>query len=157
MRVLLMRKRAFTLIEILIVIGLLAGLSVSVLVGLRKYSETQALRTTTLTIASLLGRAQAQTFAREEGMQYGVYIGDTSAVLFSGTVYDSDAQSNTVRTFDSRVTALPMLAGGGDSVVFNLLEGDTDMYGTIVVYLVDDATQAYTITIAPTGNVRIDN
>ncbi len=131
--------RAFTLIEFLIVIGVLAivlVVSVSAFSFLTKKSDLDSLRDN---IVSALQLAKNKTLASEKANQYGIYF-DISTdpdqyVIFQGDNYASrNISFDEINKFSktTRISAVNF-NGIGSEVVFNRLNGATNNYGSIVL------------------------
>jgi len=110
---------SFTLIELLIVIGIIAILaSFSFLFGLDFY-KSQQLESQTQTILQTLRRAQSKAMSVELDSSFGVYFTDQNYILFKGNSYaERDPQCDEV--FD-----LPEIinVSGLSEVVFLKFEG----------------------------------
>ena len=110
---------SFTLVEILIVVGIIAILaSFSFSVGLNFY-KSQQLETQAQEILQTLRRAQSKAMSIELDSTFGVYLTDDNYTLFKGTSYATrDVQYDEV--FD-----LPQIinVSGLSEVVFSKVEG----------------------------------
>lgn len=152
-----MKQRAFTAIEILIVLAILAILSVTFFGSFSKFHTAQTLKVSSEGIVALLNDARSRTLSSENSMQYGVHFQSDKAVFFVGTTYSSSASTNISFDLDSNSTISSIsLQGGGSDVLFNRLYGDTGTYGTITLQLTSDSTKQKIITIAKTGIVSLN-
>ena len=152
-----LRSRAFTLIEVLIVVALFAIISGIIAVSLARYTETQAIAGTAAAIASSLQDARSRTLSSRAASQYGVHLEDGSLTLFKGDAYAAGNPDNEVTSLDPRTTITLALNGGGSDIAFERLSGETGDYGTITIALATDATVAKTITIQQTGLLSYDD
>ncbi len=148
-------NKAFTLIELLVVIAIVAILASITIPSFSGFRREQALRNTTEDLLSLLNQARSDTLGSLNGTNYSVYIQPDKATYFPGSVFSVSNPANTVVVFTSDVT-IPavtgvVLNGGGSTITFDRLTGDTSSYGTITIQLVSDPTRQKVITISKTG------
>lgn len=148
-------KKGFTVLELLIVLGIIGLLVRIIIPGLASFRNNQILKNNTQDIVSLLNQARSDTLSSLNSTNYGVHIETSRVVYFVGSNFTEPNSSNVVYTLDSNLQ-IPSsgginLNGGGANVVFDRLTGDTNNYGTIVIRLSSDATKQRTITINKTG------
>lgn len=154
------RIKGFTIVELIIVFAVIALLMALIIPTLNKFREEQALRNAGEDILSLLNEARFDTQASLNSSNYSVYIESNQATYFVGSTYSSTASTNKRITFNSAVTVPSSgisLAGGGSTITFNRLAGDTANYGTIRIQLVSDSSRYKTILISNTGAVSSNN
>ena len=147
-------KRAFTLVETLIV---LAIIGILVTIGLSSYTifnRAQALGKDEETIVEVLNQARTQTLSSVNETQYGVHITSSNVTLFTGSSYSAGATGNVVYTLQTSDTILTItLTGGGSDVIFSRLTGETADNGTVSIYS-SGAKTTKTVTIYKTGLVE---
>lgn len=146
----------FSFFEVIIVLAIFGLILAIVGPSFSGFRNSQTVKNTTEDIISLLNQARNDTLLSKNSTFYSVHFETTRAVLFTGGVFDTNAATNKVITFDSIVTvplANVSLAGGGVDVKFDRLSGDTSQYGTIRVTLVSNSNVAKTITINKLGVV----
>lgn len=128
------KKNGFTLVEILIVMGLaliIAGLSVPV--GVRFY-QTQVLVDTTNSIISTLRRANSNSVFQKNDNAHGVKFLSDSYVLFEGVSYtDRTVSEDEVFTLPSSISI-----SGASEIVFSELYGTTTSATLIVATDIDN-------------------
>lgn len=147
-----MRKKGFTLIEILVVLALGALVTTFVALSFSKVNATEALDKNSDLVVSVLHEARAMTLSAVDDTRYGVHFDEDKAVLFRGAVYSAASATNVATTLNSQVGIRNIsLSGGGANVVFNRLTGATAQYGTLEIYLKSAPTTYLTITISGTG------
>lgn len=149
-----MQKGGFTIIEIIIsvaVIGIIAGVTIPSFI---RFRNAQLIRNTTLAAVALFDEARSRTLASENLQTYGVYIEAHRLVLFAGSVFSEPQSINKQITLDGNLIISNIsLSGGGASVVFDRLSGDTSQYGTLIIGLTSSPIGQKTITITKTGSV----
>lgn len=135
----------------IVVIGILSGV---VALNLGTFLGHQAIDNGVGDVTALLDEARSRTLAHEAGLQYGVHLETTKAVLFSGATYSTMAPDNRTVLLDRTVEITSIsLAGGGTEVLFDPLTGDTEEDGTFVVQAVTSMSGAKTVTITHAGQV----
>lgn len=143
-------KKGFTLVELLITIAVLVVIlviSAAVFYNLTKKTDLDASRDN---IISTLNTARNKTIASEEASQYGVYFDTTSSpnrYILRDTSFDE------IHDLPSAIEISNIsFNGGGDEVVFKLLDGNTDNYGSITIkHLTTNETR--TIYIYSSGEI----
>ena len=147
------KKRGFTLVEILFVLGIIVILVTLVVSGFASFKKGEALDLDKQAVVETLEQAKDQTLASYSATQYGVHFSSSSITLFSGSSYSAGAKGNIVYPLSSSDDTMTIsLNGGGTNVIFNRLVGDTADNGTIT--LTSASTHATrTVTIYKTGLV----
>jgi len=152
------RLRGFSVIEVLVVLSLLVLLTAIVLISLAKLNSSQVLDKSASLVAAVIDDARSLTLSAKNDSQYGVYFEAGDITIFKGATYSSGDPENIVTPLDSRVALRNItLTGGGSSIVFNRLTGETDNSGTLEVYLTASSNTFKTITVTATGVVDITN
>ncbi len=150
-------NQGFTLLELLFVIVIATIISTIVIVSLSRLNSSQALEKSSELVASTLNEARSLTLSSKRDTQYGVYFEPSQIVLFTGDTYLSSDPDNVV-TIINTLTGIQniTLLGGGTSIVFNRLTGNTDEPGTLEVFLQSSPGTFRTITISSTGVVGLE-
>ncbi len=150
----LSNKSGFTLIEILVAIGIVLVLGFIIVTTFVSFRKNQSLSLDTQTITTVLSQARNQTISSKNSTSYGVHFGTSKITLFTGTVYNSLDTTNEDFNLSSTDTILSVgLNGGGNDVIFERLTGETSRNGTVVVSSPGIA-QSKTVTIYKTGLVE---
>jgi Tfp pilus assembly protein FimT len=152
--------KSFTLVEILIVIGILAILVAMAFPTFRSFRAESDLNDSAGKIISTLRVAQSKTLASEGASQWGVYF-STSTVphqytLFQGANYASRVTSSdeiydlpmSIEIYDINLTGEP-------EVIFDRLIGSTSQSGSASLRLKTDLTKNQTIYIENSGQVGL--
>jgi prepilin-type N-terminal cleavage/methylation domain-containing protein len=126
-------SHGFTLIEILVAIGVVALLAVITVATFVNINQHVALQSGVHDIETALLNAKQRTLAARNDMVSGVHIESDRVVEFGGTAYNSGDPANIVYLFPAYVTASTTLAGGGNDVIFTRLSGSANTSGTITV------------------------
>ena len=149
-----MTQRGVTLMEVLMVIGIIATLSVLSFVAFRNLNSTRALEGEAGRVAGELQKARALTLSSKNQAQFGLHVQASQVTLFQGVVFVAGSSTNTVTGLNPLITISSIsLAGGGSDVVFNRLSGKTAENGTITLSRTGGASK--TITIYSTGLVEM--
>lgn len=147
-------RKGFTIIEILIVVGIgamVAGLSVSAFSGVRNYF---ALRAAVQDVQTALLGARARALASSNAKVHGVHIEAGKVVQFEGLTYATSTASNITFVFPSGVTATSSLSGGVTDILFARLTGLAQATGTILLQEVRSQATT-TVTLYASGAVEI--
>ena len=151
------KNKGISLIEILIVVGLIAIISAIAGLNLSQFHNQQVLRNTTEDVISLLNEARNDTISSKNSNTYGIHFQTDRAILFifTGTTFNINDSSNVSVIFDTAViiptTGGINLIGGGSDIVFDRLTGETAKYGTIIIRLTNNATSQKIVTISKIG------
>lgn len=133
-------QSAFTLIEILVVIGiLLLVMLTSFTLQTNKLIDTP-LETKTNETVEMLRLAQVRSLTRYKDSQWGVYFNanpaaDDKVVLFKGATYATrDAAYDIVSTLPSVIWFSSItLSGGGSEIDFTKFTGLASTSGTVII------------------------
>ncbi|MDP3874951.1 MAG: prepilin-type N-terminal cleavage/methylation domain-containing protein [bacterium] len=152
-----MKHKGFTVLEILVAISIIALAVTIITISLSKLNSSQVLDKSATLVTSILDEARSLTLSSKDDSQYGVYLEDSQVVLFKGATYSQSNPTNVVTSLHSLVGLRSIiLSGGGTSVVFKRLTGNTDQAGTAEVFLKSSPTTFHTITVSATGIVELD-
>jgi type II secretory pathway pseudopilin PulG len=151
-------NKSFTLIEILIVVGVLAvlvGLSVPIF-GL--FQKTSALNSSTEEIVGFLRLAQNKTLALERGGQWGIYFSTSTSpqkyILFKGQSFAlRDSSLDQAESLSKNIEIYQIDLAGKSEVVFSKISGQAVPAGNIYLRLKDDQSKFVTIFIDGSGKV----
>lgn len=143
-------KKAFTLVEILVVIGILAAVSSVVIFSFFSFSKQQSLNSGALNVMSVLNEARSLAMSSKDFSNYGVHINPNSVVLFENNFGANNKEYN----IGGYVTISSDIVGG--EVLFNKVTGGTADNGTITISLASDPSQNKIITIYGTGATEMN-
>lgn len=153
-------KKGFTLLEILVAVGIIVLLCVIIIGSFSSFRKNQEFDNAIEDAVSVLNSAKSKTLSSENASQYGVHLETSRIVLFTGTTF---TESNVGSNPSNQITKLPnsvelvniSLNGGGSDVVFKRLTGDTDKYGSFIIRLKSDVSKNKTIEIKSTGIINV--
>ena len=148
------KNDGFTVVEVLMVLGILAVLGSIIISTLYNFRLNQALAKDTETLVESLNQARNQTISSKDLSVYGVHFAPTSVTVFTGSTYDPSAVTNQVFNLNPQDTVLSVnLATGGYDVIFERLSGETVNNGTVTVSS-SGLPNIKTVTIYRTGIVE---
>src|SRR3989344_4111459 len=134
-----MKHKGFTVLEILVAISILALAVTIVAFSFSKLNSSQALDKSATLVTSILDEARSLTLSSK------------------GATYSQPDPANVVTSLHALVGMRNItLSGGGTSVVFKRLTGNTDETGTAEIFLKASPTTFRTITVRATGIVELD-
>lgn len=151
-------KKGFTILELLIMIGIVGILFSSGVVAFHNFKLQSDVENSTEEIANALRLAQNKTISSEAGSTWGVYF-NTSAlphqyIIFKGENYASrDVSADIVRKISGTVLISEISLGSGSEAVFNKVTGASRQSGSVKLTSQADASQFKTVYIASSGQV----
>jgi type II secretory pathway pseudopilin PulG len=152
--------KSFTLIEILIVIGILIILITIFFPTFRSFRTESNLNNSVEQIINTLRLVQGKTLASDGASQWGIYF-STSTIphqytLFQGADYASRiASSDEIYNLPESVEIYDINLAAGAEVVFDRLIGSTDQFGDLSLRLKTDPTKNQTIYIENSGQAGL--
>jgi prepilin-type N-terminal cleavage/methylation domain-containing protein len=149
------KKNGFTLIEIVVVMGIMAILLTIVFASFNAFDRSQGVDKDVETIVAMVRQAQNQTLGSKNLSQYGVKLATTSVTLFAGATYTSSDPANEVFALHAGNTIQNIsLTASSTSIVFQRLTGNTVQEGTFVVRSADGQFSR-TVTMYKTGIINV--
>ena len=146
----------FTMLELVIAIGILLLITVPILGFFHSFRDKQALDSSTESVVTLLHNARNYTTSSQNDAQYGVHFGGDRVVLFKAPTFATGTAGNIELLLSSSVKLSSVqLTGGGMDVLFNRLTGASAKYGTSTISLKTDATKYRKVLIRSTGLLEI--
>ncbi len=134
------KQRAFTLVELLLVIaigGILALITATVFVSVVNF---QSVDSDAESVVSNVLRARSMAMNSNEFTEYGVQFATTSVKVFQGKVF-STASTTMVYNLSSRVIISDIhLSNGGTDLYFNKVTGKPSATGTVTFKLQSGTT-----------------
>ena len=150
----ILHRRGFTLIEALIVIGILAILGSIGLGALTRFRGGSQMDSAVRSVLGTLRLAQSKTLASEGDAAYGVHFESDRMVLYQGPTYAAGAGTNEITLIQAPVQiSVISLTGGATEALFGRLTGASSVSGTVTL---SGGTRSRTITLELSGQARAE-
>jgi len=148
-------KKAFTLIEILIVLAIISLVAVLAIPFYQPFQVRTYLDNNSQEIIQVLRKAQSKAMAGENDEVYGVHFSVDEYVLFKGMLYNPDDLENEIFGLPNSLSITNInLNGGGNEIIFDKLKGTTSNYGSIAATSISNESR--TVSISKTGKIEIE-
>ena len=152
-------KRGFTLIELIVVMGILIAVAAVTVLNLSGRRSGTVLTTTTQQIVTLLRQAQSDSLAQEGDAVWGVHFANPAGstpfyALFSGSYGSGTAGGyySLPSTVTYGTSTVP--SGGTLDITFSPISGAASASTSIRLYMANNtANLSSTISVASTGAV----
>lgn len=145
-------KSGFTLLEILIALGLTAIIAGFIISGFQNYSRFQTYEYAVGTVKIAFEESRANAARAVAGSDHGIKIGSTTLTLFEGDTYSGSNPTNVVIDITGAYLT-HTLSSGSDEIVFSTLTGLPSATGTVTVQgIIYQAST--TIEIEATGAIQ---
>ena len=155
-RSILKNRKGFSVIEFVVVAGLVVLVGVATLVVLLQFRAQADLDSATEGIRGALGISRSRTLGSENASTYGVYFESATYTIFTGRVYVPGAPSNEPQQIPTGIEIFNVqLSTSTPSVVFDRLTGNTSTTGTIGLRRIGDVSPSRTIVVESSGNVSL--
>lgn len=150
--------KAFTLIELLIVIGIAAVLATVGVLNLFNYRAQNDLDMTIKEIVSALRVAQNYSISQEliesgSGRKWGVHFESGNYVLFRGIDYNDSGKVIASKSALRQTVEFKTMPSPAD-IIFEPITGKPNSSNTIEVSLKSDTNNYKTITISNNGQIQ---
>ena len=149
----MIHKNGFTILELVIVVGIMAVLFGGLTASIKKYQTKSSLSGNTETVIETLREARNLTLVSKNALAYGVHF-DSDKVTLYNTAYVVGSSTNKVINLNSGVSLITNLPSGGSEILFSRLTGETSEPSTASLYLTTGPTSSTTILIYKTGTVE---
>ncbi len=143
--------RGFTLLELIITIGILTIISVATLSGLMSFRAESALRKAVDNAENVLKDARSKTLSSINGYSYGVYFTASTTTLFRGLSYAPAATTTNEILYLPQEVEISNVTLSASSTAFRRLTGEATATGTVTFRLKRSPTKTKTITIYGSG------
>jgi len=148
-----LHQAGFSLVEILLVLGILVLITVVMIDGFSSYAYRQVLTQFSSGVRDELIEARQQTIASFKNTTYGVYVGTSTIEFFPGAMPEVGSSTNTIIAIPEQIVATSSFSTGDWYLTFHRLTGEATATGTITMF--DTRTVATsTITISASGLVE---
>ena len=146
-------SRGFTLLEIILVIGIFTLIGAITLVSFISSRNVRELTSATQQALSVIRLAQSKTLGAEQNAQWSVHLEPNQLVLFQGPTYAGSPSTRAYALHSSIEIANTALAGGGTDIVFKRITGGTSQSGMFDVRVKSTTSSVRGITVDASGNV----
>lgn len=152
-------RKAFTLIELLISISIIAVIASVGVINIVNYRSRQNLKINTQKIVEVLRNAQNRSITQENGVRWGVHFenpaGDDNDFfdLFSGAVYNANQVVSRTAVSNGVQFDLPSSVASS-TVVFAPLTGFPEVSSTIKISLKNNPSASSTIIVNTNGQIQ---
>lgn len=144
----------FTLIEFLIVFGLMATVFAVTIGFFSNFKNKEALDKNISLVSEVLRQAKHFTINSKDSNQFGVHFNSNNIVLFIGPTYSAISPTNQVYELSPSVELYSInISNGGSDIIFKRLTGDAEYSGTVTFKSLIASTTR-TITIHKTGLIE---
>lgn len=152
--------RSFTLVELLIVVGIVGLLVALAFPALHDFRLASSLDNATEEIINALRLTQNKTTASEGDSVWGIYFSTNTLphqyTLFKGENYASrDMLADEVSKISETVLISEINLGGNPEIVFNKVSGESRQSGSIKLISKADSSQSRTIYIETSGQAGL--
>lgn len=145
-------SRGFTLLELIVVIGILAVLGAIVLSSFYNFRAHRMLELTTKETRQIFEEARSRTLASVNDSSYGVFVGAGKVVLFKGEDYTASDPENFAFDLDPRVIISQVsFSPQANTVTFVRGTGEASAAGFVEISLVNNLEKTQRITISKQG------
>ena len=153
-------KNGFTLIEILIVVGILGLLIAGAVPGFQYFQRQRDLGSSADGIMSALRLARSKTLASQNDSPWGVYFFTSPApngyVLFNGSSYAARTPSfDEEHLLPVSVAISQISLSIGQEVVFSRLSGNASSSGSVVLQLIKEPAKTKTVYVSSSGQAGL--
>lgn len=124
----------FTLVELILVIAIFVIIVGASVPALSSYLARNQIQTQGWELTDTLNRARIQAMTGRGNQDWGVHFDVTQYVLFKGSTYSALDSNNEDHVLPASIVfSAVSLNGGGNDIIFNLREGDTDEFGSVTI------------------------
>jgi Tfp pilus assembly protein FimT len=144
--------KGITMIELVIILGILAVLFAVTLPQFTKFRENQVLRSAVVETLSAVDKARAETLSSLNSSEYGVHFQSDSVIIFKGQTFSAGTATNEIISIVAPASITNATLGGvsgtsGDTY-FSRLSAAPSKTGTVTITA---GGSTKTITISATG------
>ncbi|EKD62449.1 MAG: hypothetical protein ACD_52C00163G0001 [uncultured bacterium] len=154
-------KRGFTLIEVVLVVGIFAILASFATINLLRPQQSADLNSTITSIIADIKQQQARSILGETSggsaaVVHGIYFENSKYTLFKGLTYNGADPANFVVSLSSGLALTTTFASS--QVIFNLQSGEISGFaeGSNSVILTATGGQTKTLTFSKYGVVNVN-
>ncbi len=151
-------KKGFTMVELLVTLGVIAVIATFSVIGLSGYRSTATLTSATKQVGALLREAQSNAMAQSQGAAWGVHFDNTIATaafysLFytmNGTYASSVQVNRSLLSAGVCYASSSVPVGSSTDIIFSGISGRPSASATIILQLLGTGTCG-TVTSSTSG------
>lgn len=148
-------SRGFTLLELLVVIGILAVLGAIVISSFYNFRSHRALELATKEARQIFEEARSRTLASVDDSRYGVFVATNKVVLFKGEDYIASDPENFVLELGPRVIISNFSFSPSTNIVlFERGTGEASASGFVEISLTNNSEKSQRVTISKQGIIN---
>lgn len=152
------QEKAFTLIELIISMAIIAILAGVGFINIINYRHRQDLTSTTQEIIEVLRNSQNRSLSQESASRWGVHFeNQTSGTdfyeLFQGASY-AGATIVSKSALPSNIQFDIPASGSSSTIIFSPITGLPNASATIKIYLISSPTSSSTIIVNSNGKIQ---
>jgi type II secretory pathway pseudopilin PulG len=145
-------QEGFTLIEMIVAVGLVMLLTAIVLAPLSIFRDSQILNGDATQVYSFLNEARSYTLSSKALSEYGMRINGNRVIVFKGLSFSSSSPDNIEYVLSPSTEIKNVsLAEGGLDIIFDRLTGETSDFGSFELGLRKEQEKIKTISVTQTG------
>lgn len=153
----MMKNKGFTLVEVMIVVGVAILLTTMTALSFSRLNRSQALGKSAELVVSVLNQARSETLSSKGAREYGVHFENNLLVIFEGVTYLPQSGTNRVVNLSDMVAISQVsLTPTSNDLFFSRLTGEASNVGSVTVSLRSDPSQFRVINISETGLIEED-
>lgn len=150
-------KKGFTILELVLVMGIVVALGVAAAVMLTGKKSSNDLSTTVTQITALLREAQTRSITQAQGASWGIHFSNATNTAPFYALFSSYYSPTTTTDYyrlptDVAYNSLTLAPGGTLDVMFAQVSGIASVSTTIGFYNTAQPSLTSGISIAPSGH-----
>ncbi len=145
--------KGFTLLETLIVVSIIVVLAGAGIVSFVQNRNVRDLSSTGQNILSTLRFSQSKSLSGEDNSIWGVRLEQDRFILFRGADFASSTSTQIFNLNSNIEIANINLAGGGNEIVFEKLNGATLQYGAFEARIKSSPAKIFGVSVGSAGKI----
>lgn len=147
-------RKGISVVEIMITIAILAGLSSVVIFSFSDINKKQALNKSVENVLSIFNEMRSKAMSSQDFSDYGIKLSTSSTISFKGSDFDSGTDMKEYLVSDI-VSFGYSISSSSSEIIFKKVTGETEQSGTLDFYLFSNPSHIENIEIYNTGVVEV--
>jgi len=147
-------KKGFSLLEIIIVIGIFAVLISVASTSLFNVNKNQGFEVNTLNVISIFNEVRSLAMSSQDFSNYGVHLTTTSITSFEGDSFDIGINKKEYLIPSIAIFSYNIFPTSND-IIFNKVTGETNATGTLTLASTQDTSKEDILNLYKTGVLEI--